>query len=243
MADRARDVDLLHIEGEALDRSCEACHGAGAAHANEPATANIRALKGATARAASAGCTTCHAAQAGGLLARTPGHVRAGIACLDCHVSGHLRPAGEPLLNAARSAVCAPCHGAETAQFGLPFAHREGRRPFECMSCHSVHAGTTARGRVEEQGREACIGCHGEKAGPYVFPHPPREVNGCVSCHRPHGSPNPRLLTRSDPQLLCLECHADTPSFHNLAQPKYRQCLTCHAAVHGSQRDRALFKE
>jgi predicted CXXCH cytochrome family protein len=69
------------------------------------------------------------------------------------------------------------------------------------------------------------------------------EVDGCVTCHRPHGSPYPKLLTRADVSQICLECHADTPSFHDLSQPKYRNCQTCHAAIHGSQRDRALFKE
>jgi len=243
MAERGKDICPLELKGETLERSCEACHGPGGAHASEPSTANIRTLKGAGARDASAGCLTCHGAQLGGLLARTPGHQRAGVGCLDCHTSGHTPAQGEPLLVAARASVCAPCHGAQTAQFALPFAHRDGRLPFECMSCHTVHGGTTARGRVEEDARERCVTCHTEKAGPFVFPHPPREVDGCVGCHQPHGSPNAKLLTRPSVQMLCLECHSDTPSFHNLAQPKYQQCQTCHAAVHGSQRDAALFKE
>jgi len=231
----ARGADLL-------ERSCESCHGPGEAHANDPSATNIRTLKG-SAHDASFGCVSCHAAEGAGLALRTPAHVRAGIACLDCHVPGHAAAVGEPLLVKPRDQVCAGCHGAQVAQFSLPFAHREGRTPVECMECHSVHGGTTAQGRVAEDARDRCVSCHTELAGPFVYPHPPMEVDGCVTCHRPHGSPYPKLLTRADVSQICLECHADTPSFHDLSQPKYRNCQTCHAAIHGSQRDRALFKE
>ncbi len=224
------------------EAACESCHGPGESHVNEPATTNIKPLKG-TAADASAGCASCHAAQHGGLLLETSAHVRSGVACLECHGAGHAAPAGEPLLRWTRAQVCAPCHAGQAAQFGLPYAHRNGRTPFECMACHSVHGGTTVRGRIEEAGRPACVRCHDEKAGPWVYPHAINEIDGCVACHRPHGSPNPKLLTRPEPSQLCLECHANTPSFHNLAQTKYRRCVNCHAAVHGSQRDPALFKE
>lgn len=224
------------------EHACESCHGPGAAHAAEPDATNIRSLKGGSAEA-STGCFACHPAQQGGLLLSSPGHRRSGVACLDCHVSGHVPAAAEPLLARARSDACAPCHRSQAAQFELPFAHREGRTPFECMTCHHVHGGTSARGRMEEPGRVACVTCHTEKIGPFVFSHPPREMDGCITCHRPHGSPNPKLLKRISVTSLCLECHTNTPSFHNLANPKYRQCQTCHTAVHGSQRDPRLFLE
>jgi DmsE family decaheme c-type cytochrome len=242
MADRA-PKNLLKLEGNTLDRACESCHGPGEAHANDPSTKNIRTLKGVSARDASVGCVLCHAAQVGGLAMRTPAHERAEIACLDCHVSGHAAPAAEPLLARSRSTLCNTCHATEAAQFGLPYAHREGRAPFECMSCHSVHGGTTVRGRIEEDGQQRCVTCHTEKAGPQVYPHPPMAVNGCVACHQPHGSPNQFMLNRSSTTQLCLECHTDTPAFHDLSKPTYRDCVSCHAAVHGSQRDPKLFQE
>ncbi len=225
------------------EHACESCHGPGGEHASDPAQANIRAGKGASHAEASLGCLTCHAAQHGGLLAQSPGHRRTGVTCLDCHVSGHSPAPAEPLLARTRAETCTPCHRSQAAQFNLPFAHREGRVPFECMSCHSVHGGTTTGGRIEELGRAACVTCHTEKIGPFVFSHPPREVAGCQACHRPHGSPNPKLLKRINVTNLCLECHTTTPSSHNLASPSYRQCQTCHTAVHGSQRDPRLFLE
>jgi DmsE family decaheme c-type cytochrome len=227
---------------DAFERSCESCHGPGQAHVQDPSKANIRGLHGST-RDASSGCLTCHPAQEAGLAARSHGHVRAEVACLDCHVAGHGAPMGEPLLARPRGKVCNRCHASEAAQFQLPFAHREGRTPFECMSCHSVHGGTTVKGHLEEDARSRCVTCHTEKAGPFVYPHPPREVTGCLACHQPHGSPNPKLLTRANGTQLCLECHADTPSFHDLTKPLYRACVSCHAAVHGSQRDSDLFNE
>jgi DmsE family decaheme c-type cytochrome len=242
IAERRFPIDHTVLKGEVLDRACETCHGPGQAHATDPTASNIRALKGDT-KETSKGCLSCHGAQDAGLSSRTPGHIRAAVACLDCHVSGHSAPSGEPLLARARSEVCAPCHGSQVAQFQLPYSHREGRTPFQCMSCHSVHGGTTVKGRIEEDGRSRCVTCHTEKAGPFVYPHPPREVTGCLACHQPHGSPNPKLLTRANGGQLCLECHSDTPSFHDLSKPGYLSCTACHVAVHGSQRDAKFLNE
>ncbi len=239
MAERA-PKNLLKLQGNVLQRACESCHGPGEAHANDPSTKNIRTLKGASTAEASSGCVLCHAAQKAGLAMRTPGHARAGIACLDCHVPGHAAPAAEPLLARPRATLCTPCHATETAQFSLPYAHRNGATPFECTACHSAHGGTTARGRIIEDGQAPCVTCHTEKAGPRVYPHPPLALEGCVACHSPHGSPNPFQLTRASVSQLCLECHPDTPAFHDLSKPAFRGCVNCHAAVHGSQRDPML---
>ncbi len=226
-----------------VDRSCETCHGPGEAHANDPTTKNIKTLKGVSTAEASSACGTCHAAQKAGLAFRTHGHEKAGVACLDCHVWGHTDPVAEPMLARTRAALCSGCHASQTAQFALPYAHRNGKTPFDCTSCHTVHGGTTVNGRVVEDGQPMCVACHTEKAGPQVYPHPPMAVNGCIACHSPHGSPNAFLLNRASTTQLCLECHTNTPTFHDLSQPKFRACVSCHAAVHGSQRDPKLFQE
>ena len=139
---------------------------------------------------------------------------------------------------------CVSCHQLEAAQFRRPYAHRKGaQKPFECTACHDPH-GQSRRGRMTLLGNGGvCIECHTEKAGPFVYPHPPREVNGCVTCHEPHGSMNPRQLKRHSVMNLCLECHADVPAFHDLSQARYRACQTCHVAVHGSNRDPRLLAE
>ena len=80
-----------------------------------------------------------------------------------------------------------------------------------------------------------------EKAEPHVYPHPPRAAAGCLSCHVAHGSTNPRLLTRRNAAAACLECHSNVP--HDLSTPRFRSCVTCHTAIHGSNRDPLLRDE
>ncbi len=218
---------------------CEQCHGAAAAHAEDPEAVRPPRLAGETATAA---CTSCHAAALAGLERATPGHVRGGVGCLSCHDSGHAPEAEPEKLRQEPLGLCGSCHPQQRARFSLPFAHRQGSSPMPCTGCHQLHQ---ARPQAPWLGKaqSACVSCHSEKRGPYVFPHPPEEVRGCGHCHQPHGSPNPQALTRAETSWLCLECHADTPGFHDLSQPQYRQCTACHRAVHGSQRSPRLFQE
>lgn len=219
-----------------LDRSCVACHRPEASHVEDPQSGNVRRTPPATA------CASCHAgnlASGSGMAA----HERNGVACLSCHVSGHAAPPAPPLLARPAADLCASCHPVQAAAGKLPSAHRDGSRAFDCRSCHSVH-GTGTAGRLTLQGKGAvCVDCHTEKAGPFVFPHPPRDVEGCVSCHQPHGSTNPRMLKRRAVRDLCLECHTGLPSVHDLTKPRYANCQSCHVAVHGSDRDARLFDE
>jgi predicted CXXCH cytochrome family protein len=74
-------------------------------------------------------------------------------------------------------------------------------------------------------------------------------VDGCETCHMPHGSTNTRLLRRPVVFTLCLECHNGSgfgtrnsgvdlqSSAHNLLDPRYQKCTTCHVRIHGSNSD------
>jgi predicted CXXCH cytochrome family protein len=75
-------------------------------------------------------------------------------------------------------------------------------------------------------------------------------VDGCESCHNPHGSTNAKLLKRPVVYTLCLECHNGAGNFgrggegvplqspaHNMADPRFRNCTTCHVRIHGSNAD------
>ena len=221
---------------EIAARACVACHGPGDAHMDDPKKDNI-------AKPGDAACLSCHPQAKGGMALATPGHARNGIACLDCHASGH-GPTQAKLLKAAPEVLCAKCHATEANKFNLPFAHRRGAsKPFSCLECHSLH-GTGETGRLARlRNGGTCIKCHTENAGPFVFPHPPREVNGCIACHEPHGTSNPRLLTRYRVADLCLECHTNVASFHKLTNAKYQACQRCHVAVHGSNRNPHFFNE
>jgi DmsE family decaheme c-type cytochrome len=119
-----------------------------------------------------------------------------------------------------------------------------------CSDCHDPHGTFQQKQlRTAADQNQICVKCHTEKAGPFVFEHPPVKTEGCVSCHSPHGSPNPRLLIRSNVNALCMQCHSatvnftapGTPSFHNQAN-QYQACTLCHTQVHGSNTSNVFFK-
>jgi DmsE family decaheme c-type cytochrome len=197
--------------------ACAACHEVEPEHLESPSKETVRRTPSADT------CRSCHAG-------RRDAHARQGVACLACHASGH---AGKPVASAAG---CATCHAAQRASFERPFAHREGRKALACTECHTAHGERMQTSRV-------CVQCHTELAGPRVFEHRALQVSGCLGCHESHGSANARLLKRRDVASLCLECHTNTPQFHDLTQAKYRGCVNCHVAVHGSNRDAHLFDD
>jgi len=228
---------MVKVDSAILDRSCVGCHGPATEHVDDPTTENINRVPGPGA------CLSCHPGQESMTDISTPAHVRNGVACLDCHGTGHAELKTDHMLTSAPHKLCAECHLSESGSFQMPYAHRDGTRPFECTNCHSVH-GDNRQGRLTMIGSGGvCLDCHTEKTGPFVYPHPPQQLNGCINCHVPHGSPNPKLLTRNRVAALCLECHTNVPSFHDVSRPRYQSCQNCHAAVHGSNRDPRLFEE
>jgi DmsE family decaheme c-type cytochrome len=228
---------MAMVDTAILDRSCVGCHGPATEHIDDPTTENINRFPDPGA------CLSCHPGREGMTDISTPAHVRNGVACLDCHGTGHSELKTDHMLTSAPHKLCAECHLSESGSFQMPYAHRDGTRPFECTNCHSVH-GDNRLGRLALIGSGGvCLDCHTEKTGPFVYPHPPQQVNGCINCHVPHGSPNPKLLVRNRIAALCLECHTDVPSFHDVSRPRYQSCQNCHAAVHGSNRDPRLFEE
>jgi DmsE family decaheme c-type cytochrome len=148
------------------------------------------------------------------------------------------------------------------AQFSMPFKHRVNEGAAQCTDCHNPHGtfaatwGMAGRSHMVDQkegNEEACLKCHADKRGPFVYEHASVRIDGCQVCHMPHGSTNPRMLTRPTVFTVCLECHNGAGTFgisnngvihlsatHNLAQPRYQNCTTCHVRIHGSNAD-ALF--
>ena len=228
---------MTQVDDSVLERSCIQCHSATAEHIDDPSPENISRVPDSTA------CVGCHSASLAALDVTTPAHVRFGVACVDCHSAGHTDSGNRHLLADKPFELCAGCHQSVAGEFKMPFAHRDGTRNFACTNCHSMH-GQNRQGRLNLLSKSgACVDCHTEKTGPFVFPHPPRELDGCIACHHPHGTTNPRQLRRRSVAQLCIECHAGVPAFHNLSQPRYQTCQNCHVAVHGSNRDPRLFEE
>lgn len=227
--------------------ACASCHGSGAKHADSGEKADISVPKG---DAGAKLCLGCHGGDRAFHAARNGPHAKGSVTCTSCH-SIHAGKA-TPLLKLSSASLCASCHPAEKAQFQKPFAHRLEVGGLECVSCHNPHGGRDQKSlRQTASGEVACFECHQDKRGPFVYPHTNEVVDACQSCHEPHGSNNKRMLTRASVDQLCLECHtgfpagtlgSQPPSLHDIRSPRYRNCTTCHVAVHGSNSSPLLYK-
>lgn len=246
------------------ERGCEGCHGPGAKHVAAGGGADsIGAFSRLDAKQASEVCLRCHAKDESRANFRRGVHLHGGAGCTSCH---SIHQAGQPrrLLAKSQPAVCYPCHGEVRSQFAQPFKHRVEEGSVACSDCHNPHGGDTGGWKMGRHPRLAavsagdeapCFKCHTEKRGPFLYEHGAVRVDGCGACHLPHGSANARLLKRPQTFPLCLECHNGAGSFgrqadgvalqsgfHNMADPRYRNCTTCHVRIHGSNADRTMLR-
>lgn len=223
--------------------SCQACHGDPTAHLEAGGgKETIRTFDESNgALANSKVCLSCHANTHPDFL-RSP-HAQAGLACQSCH-SIHKPAKGSwlmlkstapqrPMENLSEaSRVCQQCHGEVFDQFSFNERHRLQEGVLGCESCHDPHASAT-RARLGGFKQEACVKCHADKGGPFVFEHGSVRVEGCVACHTPHGSPNRHLLKFQKVAELCFSCHGEVPSFHSRFTLD-TTCTQCHSSIHGS---------
>jgi len=243
---------------------CEGCHGPGRAHVLAGGKkALIRSFPALTAEQQSAACLSCHARDLHMANQQVSSHAEAGVSCTSCHSVHHSKTA-QYLLSAEQKELCYGCHSDVRAQFSMPFKHRVNEGTIACSDCHNPHgtfASTSAMGIRPKMvdraldNEEPCMKCHSDKRGPFVFEHAAIRVDGCKSCHVPHGSTNAKLLTRPVAFTMCLECHNGAGTFgrenlgvfrlnstHNLLDPKYQHCTSCHARIHGSNSDQYFLR-
>src|SRR5262245_26406111 len=212
----------------------------------------------------SARCITCHARTHEQSLFDRSEHKLHGVACQTCHAphltgiasrenlqmvraqTQFVRPTSKPaevqwlnnkLLREAEPALCFTCHKTIEAQFALPNRHKVSEGLMKCTDCHNPH-GTRNTPMLKKTNWEACIACHTEKRGPFVFEHASVKVEGCITCHSPHGSVNRMMLVRREGRFLCLQCHVD-PQADNVPHGRLGfqtrgDCVRCHATIHGS---------
>ncbi|MCU0304548.1 MAG: DmsE family decaheme c-type cytochrome [Thermoanaerobaculales bacterium] len=239
----------VHAIGDRGGPSCVTCHGRGLAHMEEGGDPTL--IIRPEGRDSEQLCRLCHG-EAGGMFSSRSAHADASVRCITCHPP-HPTGKSSPNLTAdARNDLCASCHPSVAGSFSKPFGHNLDRGGLECVSCHNPHGGSGEQSlKIDRSGEPACLTCHAEKRGPFAFPHVAGVAGDCMSCHEPHGSTNPMALTRPRVDQLCLECHStieggtfgsQPPSFHDLRSPRYRNCTTCHVAVHGSNTSPLLLK-
>jgi DmsE family decaheme c-type cytochrome len=241
--------------GEKIDINefCVTCHTGGAAHMEAGGDKSL--IQGFHGLAGAELCANCHnkrtdehASLALGFHGNT-----ATVNCLSCHSIHNANPKNEHLIAKAPGELCATCHSNQTASFrNKPYAHRLDRGGMTCLDCHNPHDRKGQTVALTRVGELPCLNCHTEKRGPFVFDHVTGSAGDCLSCHQPHGSNNPKMLTWARVDQLCLSCHSQTgsantlgsqpPSFHDLRSPRFRNCTTCHTAVHGSNLSPQLLK-
>ncbi len=233
--------------------ACTTCHGDGTKHMEAGGDANFISIpKGVEG---SQDCRSCHEAAKGehgsfetGFHANTD-----AVNCLSCHSIHKAAPKSQHLLAKAPGALCQTCHPTESASFAnKPYVHRLDRGGMTCLDCHDPHSRQGQPVKMTVQGELPCLNCHSEMRGPFVFQHVTGSGGDCLSCHQPHGSNNPNMLQWAQVSQLCLSCHSQTggpntfgsqpPSFHNISLPRYRNCTSCHVAVHGSNLSPQLLK-
>jgi DmsE family decaheme c-type cytochrome len=225
----------------AAKASCESCHGPGSAHADDPQKNSVKALTPKTPEEVTATCTSCHN-KGEHTLWNGSQHEARGLTCTTCHSEHMYKSEKAQLKKETQLQLCATCHRDKVAKLDrsghMPV--REGK--MQCTTCHNTHGSTNVKLlRKGDSVAEMCTSCHADKRGPYLWEHAPAR-DGCVSCHDPHGSSNERMLVAKLP-MLCQRCHVATshPStiydaailatnVHTYA----RSCVTCHAAIHGS---------
>ena len=238
---------------------CEGCHGPAQAHVTAGGGKNTipRTFSLMSPERILNTCLDCHAKDLSRANIRRSEHTLNDVACTSCH-SIHHSPTPKFLLAKQQNEMCYTCHTDVRGQFAMPHKHRVNEGFMQCSDCHNPHGSfdpTWSMGQRPRMMQQAntetpCLKCHIDKRGPFVFEHAPVRVEGCETCHFPHGSTNDRLLKRPVVFTVCLECHngADDlgtrnngvplqTSRHNLFDPKFQKCTTCHLMIHGSNSD------
>lgn len=233
--------------------SCASCHAGAADHAEEGGgTGNVFAFgEGTTAAERTQACQECHTDSHPRF--RTSEHAQAGVDCSSCHQVHQPAAAAVALLRSGpmaaadpadelgvRSRLCGECHGDVAARFQWNERHRLQEGILACTTCHDPHERAT-RARLAGFNQQACLDCHTDKGGPFIFEHAANRIDGCVACHDPHGSPNRHMLAFQRTAELCFSCHAQVPGFHSRFNLD-SVCTNCHTTIHGSNFDQSFLK-
>lgn len=250
------------VKADSRTPGCQSCHGESIAHVKNPEGTETRPITdipfgthaGTSAKLQAATCISCHES---GQRAHWTGseHERRDIACTSCH---QIHTHSDAVLGRqTQMEVCFNCHKTQRAQIHRISTHPLLAGQMSCSDCHNPHGSVGPKLMVKNSVNETCYTCHAERRGPFLWEHSP-VTEDCTTCHTPHGSNSSPLLVKRTP-WLCQDCHTqdharDVNSGANLpdgnlttingeqpianrsprVQMNGRNCLECHAMVHGS---------
>lgn len=238
-ADCHEDVAKAYLSMPHAANTCTDCHGSAETHLEEGGGPNIFAFKDTdVTNQKSKKCLTCHAKDNARYFASP--HGKSSMDCTACH-SVHGSGMYPALLKTSANKNCSQCHEDIFALFQLNERHRLQEGLLDCATCHDPHE-PVARERLGGFKHEACLKCHTDKGGPFLYEHGASRVEGCTVCHEVHGSPNRRMLTSQSISDLCFSCHALAPSWHSRFTSEGTNCTVCHSTIHGSNLSKIFLK-
>jgi len=250
------------VKADARTPGCQSCHGPSVAHVTNATGAETRPLVDIdfgphTATAVPVQVETCLACHQNGQRTHwdSSEHQTSGLACSTCHAIHTHKD--RVLTKLSQPEVCFGCHKSQRAQFRRVSTHPVADGEMACSDCHNPHGSVGAKLMVANSVNETCYTCHADRRGPFLWEHSP-VAEDCTVCHTPHGSNSTPLLKARTP-WLCQECHtqdhsgpmnsaANLPTGNATTidgllplggqsprtQALGRNCLACHALVHGS---------
>lgn len=235
---------IIDTKGMAADynaeNSCAVCHIGSENHLEEGGgTDNILGFNAAdTPGAQNKQCLQCHSKSNSRFMASA--HGKSALDCTTCHVI-HAPSSKPSLLKTDATKTCYSCHDGVFAQFQLNERHRLQEGILSCASCHDPHQ-PSARERLGGFKQQACLRCHTDKGGPFLYEHGASRIEGCTACHEVHGSPNRHMLITQSVSDLCFGCHTFAPSWHSRFTHDTSNCTACHSSIHGSNLDKIFLK-
>ncbi len=237
-------------------QGCESCHGPGKEHVDRAGDkTKIITFKNRSAKANSQTCIACHSQTSTHATWRGSKHESAGLSCLDCHSVHHspgakasefapfanLEAETKLLKKRTENETCYQCHSdvrkSEYQRSTHLFKNENRESKMTCSACHDAHGSVGEKLLKTASLNDTCYTCHAEKRGPFLWEHAPAREN-CANCHKSHGSNHASLLKARAP-MLCQSCHMQgrhqtVAGKPNSAFMNNRNCLNCHAQVHGS---------